>query len=147
LRRGRGFDGLDLVGGDIVVTFPCPLLNFGGRFGLLLCVAGEEPSGGKIYLVEGTLLPYLRVEQILGLHTFLDDVVRARGVVRWKGEVNWKYQFSVNQVDYTKVARTSDIKVVHLVVKSGIWGRDSVVRHECHVRKISVALDLDELLL
>jgi hypothetical protein len=144
--RGMGFDVLDLVGGDIVVTFPCLLLYFEDRFGLLLCGVAGEPSGGKIYLGEETLLPYLRVEQILGRHTFPDDV-RGQGVLRSKGEVNSKYQFSVNRVDYTKVTRRWGIKVVHLVVKSGIWERDSVVQHERHGTKISVALDLDGRLL
>jgi len=105
LRKGRGFDGLDLVGDGIVVTFPYHLLCFGGRFGLLLFVVGEEPSGERIYLVEEMLLPYLLVEQILVLHTFLDDVVKGRGVVPVKEEVIPKYRFSVNQVDYTKVTR------------------------------------------
>jgi hypothetical protein len=105
LKKGRGFDALDLVGDDIVVAFPYLLLCFLDRFGLLLFVVGEEPSGERIYLVEEMLLPYLLVEQILGLHTFLDDVGRGRGVVSAKEEVNPKYRFSVNQVDCTKVTR------------------------------------------
>ena len=143
----REFGGPDLVGGDIVVTFPCLLWYFVDRFGLLRFVVGEEPSDGKIYLVEGTLLPYLRAEQILDQHTFLDDGGRGRGVVRWKGEVNSKYRFSVNPADYTKGVRTSDIMVVHLVVESGIWATDFEDLHGSRVRKISAALDLDGLLL
>jgi hypothetical protein len=105
LRKGRGFDVLDLVGDGIVVTFPYLLLYFVGRVGLLLFVAGEEPNGERIYLVEEMLLPYLLGEQILVRHTCLDDVVRGRGVVPVKEEANPKYRFSVNQVDYTKVTR------------------------------------------
>lgn len=105
MRKGRGFDGLDLVGDGIVVTFPYLLLYFVGRFGLLLFVVGEEPNGERIYLVEEKLLPYLLGEQILVRHTYPDDVVRGRGVEPVKEEVNPKYRFSVNQVDYTKVTR------------------------------------------
>jgi hypothetical protein len=87
------------------VTFPYLLLYFVGRVDLLLFVAGEEPNGERIYLVEEMLLPYLLGERILVRHTCLDDVVRGRGVVPVKEEANPKYRFSVNQVDYTKVTR------------------------------------------
>jgi hypothetical protein len=105
LRKGRGFDGLDLVGDGIVVTFPYLLAYFVSRFGLLLFVVGEEPNVERIYLVEEMLLPYLLGEQILVRHTCRDDVVRGRGDVPVKGEASPKYRFSVNQVDYTKVTR------------------------------------------